>query len=68
MTNRVQWTVLFLTDVNKVLQKGLLRKEESLIKTHSENRMSPIAGDHQKSLSYKKFELCSPFALAMWPP
>jgi len=33
--------------------------------SYSETWITPTAGDHQKSLSY---ELCSPFALAMWPP
>ena len=34
----------------------------------NETWITLTAGDHQKRLRYEKFELCSPFALAMWPP
>jgi len=35
---------------------------------YSETWLIRTGGDHQKCLSYEKFELRSPFASAMWPP
>ena len=35
---------------------------------YSETWITRASGDHQRSLSYEQYELCSPFALAMWSP